>query len=245
MMAVPISVQSIVSLEKKNKVKLARLMRSVKDQLEKLVHILSHLVYLSVHSVRAYLSHSCRHALGCWSKHGTNCMCKWISSPHDAYNWDSGWTCRENGAQEYSTGYAQDLDEIRALWMAMAQRREALTVRDAHAMFCSARDLPFNLARSTGTPTNTGIADCCPLLIPFLFNNSPGLCLSFACLQELLSTEEKMVHKLELDREKNSVIHLTQAKADCEGIASLLRLYPFPLVTPKFEEQAEIIASLC
>jgi hypothetical protein len=50
------------------------------------------------------------------------------------FNWDSGWAYRENGAQEYSTGYAQDLDEIRALWMAMAQRREALTVRDAHAM---------------------------------------------------------------------------------------------------------------
>jgi len=45
-------------------------------------------------------------------------------------------------------------------------------------------------------------------------------------VQELLSTEERMVHKMELDREKNSVIHLTQAKADCE-------------------EQAEIIASLC
>ena len=45
--------------------------------------------------------------------------------------------------------------------------------------------------------------------------------LILVCLQELLSTEEKMVHKMELDREKNSVIHLTQAKADCEGIASL------------------------
>ena len=51
------------------------------------------------------------------------------------FNSDSGWACRENGVQEYSTGYAQDLDEIRALWMAMAQRREALTVRDTHAMF--------------------------------------------------------------------------------------------------------------
>lgn len=50
--------------------------------------------------------------------------------------------------------------------------------------------------------------------------------LILVCLQELLSTEEKMVHKLERDREKNSVTHLTQAKADCE-------------------EQAEIIASLC
>ena len=38
---------------------------------------------------------------------------------------------RASCAQEYSTGYAQDLDEIRALWMAMAQRREALMVRDA------------------------------------------------------------------------------------------------------------------
>jgi len=44
--------------------------------------------------------------------------------------------------------------------------------------------------------------------------------LILVCLQELRSTEEKMVHKLELDREKNSVVHLTQAKADCEGIAS-------------------------
>ncbi len=50
--------------------------------------------------------------------------------------------------------------------------------------------------------------------------------LILVCLQELLSTEEKMVRKLELDREKNSVIHLTQAKADCEGIASL-HLYLF------------------
>lgn len=49
-------------------------------------------------------------------------------------------------------------------------------------------------------------------------------------LQELRSSEEKMVHKLELDREKNSVAHLTQAKADCEGIASS-RLYLLPLVT--------------
>jgi hypothetical protein len=68
--------------------------------------------------------------------------------------------------------------------------------------------------------------------------------LILVCLQELLSTEEKMVRKLELDREKNSVTHLTQAKADCEGIASL-HLYIFPLVTSKFEDQAEIIASLC
>jgi hypothetical protein len=68
--------------------------------------------------------------------------------------------------------------------------------------------------------------------------------LILVCLQELLSTEVKMACKSELDREKNSVIHLTQAKADCEGIASL-RLYLFPLVTTKFEEQAEIIASLC
>jgi hypothetical protein len=44
--------------------------------------------------------------------------------------------CRAICAQEYSTGYAQDLDEIRAHWMAIAQRREALTVRDAHAMLC-------------------------------------------------------------------------------------------------------------
>jgi hypothetical protein len=56
--------------------------------------------------------------------------------------------------------------------------------------------------------------------------------LILVCLQELFSTEEKMVHKLELDREKNSVIHLTQAKADCEGIASL-HLYLFPASDPQ------------
>ena len=152
------------------------------------------------------------------------------------FNWDSGWVCRENGAQEYWTGYAQDLDEIRALWMAMAQRREALTVRDAHSMFGSDCDLSFNLAWSTG---NIGLADGW-----LLYKQSPWVMLILVCLQELLAAEEKMVHKLELDREKNSVIHLTQAKADCEGIASL-HLYLFLLVTPKFEEQAEIITSLC
>jgi hypothetical protein len=46
---VPIPVQSAVSLEKKNKAKHAKLMRAVRDQLETLVHISSHLVYLSVH----------------------------------------------------------------------------------------------------------------------------------------------------------------------------------------------------
>ena len=131
-------IQSLVSLERKNKAKHAKLMRAVRDQLEKLVHILPRLVYPSVH-LGAYLPHSCRHAPGCWSKHGTNCKLCGNGYPHDAYicrfNWDHGWACRENDAQEYSTGYAQDLDEIRALWVAMAQRRQALTVRDAHAMF--------------------------------------------------------------------------------------------------------------
>jgi hypothetical protein len=60
--------------------------------------------------------------------------------PHDAAYMlikivTSGPACRASCAQEYSAGYAQDLDEIRALWMAMAKRREALSVRDAHAMF--------------------------------------------------------------------------------------------------------------
>jgi hypothetical protein len=56
--------------------------------------------------------------------------------------------------------------------------------------------------------------------------------LILVCLQEFLAAEEKMVHKLELDREKNSVIHLTQAKADCEGIASLY-LYLFLASDPQ------------
>ncbi len=43
--------------------------------------------------------------------------------------------CRASLTQDYLTCYAQDLDEIRALWMAMVQRREALLVRHAHAIF--------------------------------------------------------------------------------------------------------------
>jgi hypothetical protein len=41
-------------------------------------------------------------------------------------------------------------------------------------------------------------------------------------LQGLLSSEEEMTRKLELDRERDSVVHLAQAKADCEGIISLI-----------------------
>jgi len=62
--------------------------------------------------------------------------------------------------QDHSTSYAQDLDEIRSLWMSGLQLCEVLS--------------------------------------------------------ELLSSEEEMARKLELDREKNSVVHLAQAKADCE-----------------------------
>ncbi|KAF8483808.1 hypothetical protein DFH94DRAFT_724364, partial [Russula ochroleuca] len=105
------------SLEKKSKVKNAKIMRAARDQVVKLL------------SARSRMLAQAQSELA---------------------------SC----AQEYSTGYAQDLDEIRALWMAMAQRREALT--------------------------------------------------------ELRSSEEKMVQKLELDREKNSVAHLIHAKDDCE-----------------------------
>jgi len=104
-------------MEKKSKVKNAKIMRAAREQVEKLL------------SARAEMLEQARSELA---------------------------SC----AQEYSTGYAQDLDEIRALWMAMAKRREALS--------------------------------------------------------ELLFAEEKMDHKRLLDRENNSVAHLTQAKADCE-----------------------------
>ncbi|KAI0002168.1 hypothetical protein BJV74DRAFT_817437 [Russula compacta] len=109
--------QMKVSLEKKNKVKNAKIMRAARDQLEKLL------------STRSQLLEQARSDIA---------------------------SC----AQDYLTSYAQDLDEIRTLWISMLQRREALS--------------------------------------------------------GLLASEEKMVHKLELDREKNSVVHLAQAKADCE-----------------------------
>ena len=41
-----------------------------------------------------------------------------------------------------------------------------------------------------------------------------------------------MVHSLELDREKISVRHLAQAKADCEGMASFT-FHSLLLVTPE------------
>lgn len=39
--------------------------------------------------------------------------------------------------------------------------------------------------------------------------------------QELLLTEEKVANQLELDREKDSVAHLSQARVDIEGTIPL------------------------
>jgi len=108
-----------LSLEKKNKVKNAKILRAARGQLEKLL------------SIRAALLEQARSELA---------------------------SC----TQGYLTGYAQDLDEIRALRTATVQRREALL--------------------------------------------------------KLLTGEEKMARKLDLDRERDSVAHLAQAKADCKGI---------------------------
>jgi hypothetical protein len=88
--------------------------------------------------------------------------------------------------------------------------------------------------------TNTGLADCSLNAFSPVNNH---LVMLISLLQELRSNEEKLVHKLELDREKNSVAHLTQAKADCEGIDSP-HLYLFPLVISASEAQERIIASL-
>jgi len=44
-----------------------------------------------------------------------------------------------------------------------------------------------------------------------------SLMLTSYALQELLLTEEKAANQLELDREKGSVAHLSQARADIEG----------------------------
>lgn len=44
-------------------------------------------------------------------------------------------------------------------------------------------------------------------------------------LQELLLTEEKTANQLELDREKDSVAYLSQARADVEGAISLTPRY--------------------
>jgi len=58
-------------------------------------------------------------------------------------------------------------------------------------------------------------------------------------LQELLASEEKnMVHKPELDRERDSVMHLSAAKADCEGIMTSFTFYLLPLVTIQIQRSS-------
>lgn len=58
-------------------------------------------------------------------------------------------------------------------------------------------------------------------------------------LQELLASEEKnMVHKPELDRERNSVMHLSAAKADCEGIMTFFTFYSLLLVTIQIQRSS-------
>ena len=58
-------------------------------------------------------------------------------------------------------------------------------------------------------------------------------------LQELLASEEKnMVHKPELDRERDSVMHLSAAKADCEGIMTSFVFCPLPLVTTQIQRSS-------
>ena len=59
-----------------------------------------------------------------------------------------------NLSQDYSTGYAQDLDEIRALLMTIAQRLQALSVRHIRAMCISFGYAHFFL--TVGTPFRRG-----------------------------------------------------------------------------------------
>lgn len=47
-----------------------------------------------------------------------------------------------------------------------------------------------------------------------------------------------MVHKPELDRERDSVMHLSAAKADCEGIMTSFTFYPLPLVTIQIQRSS-------
>jgi hypothetical protein len=81
---VPIPVKSIVSLEKKNKAKHAKLIRAVRDQLEKLVHIWSHLVFLSVH-LGAYLSLTAVDTCRDVGASTERTVCGDHGYPHDAY----------------------------------------------------------------------------------------------------------------------------------------------------------------
>ena len=121
-------------MEKKSKLKNAKIMRAARDQVEKLVNILLGLIRRSLKrpsvsqlSARAEMFEQARSELYAeMDPHGAAYMLIKIGIP--------GPACSASCAQEYSTGYARDLDEIRALWMAMAKRREALSVRDVHAI---------------------------------------------------------------------------------------------------------------
>ena len=137
--------------------------------------------------------------------------------------------CRARLTQDYLTGYAQELDEIRTVRMAMVQRQEALSVRRAPPVSNSCI-VGFSHA-STGS---TGLLDYS--LVPSTYKSS--LMLTFG-LQELLASEEKnMVRKPELDRERNSVIHLSTAKADCEGIMTSFTFYSLLLVTIQIQRSS-------
>ncbi|KAI0294419.1 hypothetical protein BC826DRAFT_1139434 [Russula brevipes] len=130
-----------ISLNKKNKLKNAKLIRGARDQLEN----------LACDPVGSEPEKS-------------------LKRPFSRADVDTIAVVGEGAVascvQDHSTGYAQDLDELRSLWMSGLQLCEALS--------------------------------------------------------GLLSSEEEMTRKLELDREKNSVVYLAQAKADCEGIISLI-----------------------
>ncbi len=117
------------------------------------------------------------------------------------------------------TGYAQELDEIRIVRMAMVQRQEALSVRRAPPI-----SNPLIVRLSRPAPVSWA-AHLCLLL------RSHRVMLTFE-LQELLASEEKkLIHKPKLDRERNSVAHLSAAKADCEGIMTSFTFHPLLLVT--------------
>lgn len=106
---------------------------------------------------------------------------------------------RASRAQDYLTSRAKGLDKIRGLWTAIVQRREALMVCLSHLGLASLPAL-----------SPAWLAICLASLMPTSY-----------ALQELLLTEEKTAKQLELDREKDSVAYLSQARADVEGTISL------------------------
>lgn len=114
-------------MEKKNKAKNAKIVRAARSQLEKLVRSLVHfsrvILFIAQQlSTRSRLLDEAR---------GELYVALYLHYAYMPIKNRGLPVCRARLTQDYLTGYAQELDEIRTVRMVMVQRQEALSVRRA------------------------------------------------------------------------------------------------------------------